>query len=475
MTQRDDTPNRRWVLALTSAASFMVALDSLVITTALSTLRTDLDASIASLEWTVNAYLLSFAVLIITASALGDRYGRRRLFAWGIGLFTVASAACAVAPGVGWLIAARTIQGVGEALVLPLGMALLTAAYPADKRAGALGIFSGVTGLAVLGGPVVGGAIAEGLDWRWIFWINVPIGLALIPLVLGRIHESVGARSAIDVPGVALVTGSTLGLMWGLVRGNSAGWGSLEVLATLIAGGALAFAFVAWERRASQPMLPLAFFRSRAFTRGNAASFFLYASLFGTLFFLAQFLQTAQGYGPLGAGLRLLPWTATLFVTAPIAGSLINRIGERPLITLGLGLQAIGMAWISLVATPDAAYRLLVPPLIVAGVGVSMAMPAVQNVILGAVPSGDAGKASGTFNMVRQLGAAFGIAILVVAFATAGGYGSAQAFSDGFVPAIGASAALSFLGAVAALGLPGASRIALARAERGDQTVYHAQ
>lgn len=222
-------------------------------------------------------------------------------------------------------------------------------------------------------------------------------------------------------------------------------------------------------------MLPLAFFRSRAFTRGNAASFFLYASLFGTLFFLAQFLQTAQGYGPLGAGLRLLPWTATLFVTAPIAGGLINRIGERPLITLGLGLQAIGMAWISLVATPDAAYRLLVPPLIVAGIGVSMAMPAVQNVILGAVPSGDAGKASGTFNMVRQLGAAFGIAILVVAFATAGGYGSAQAFSDGFAPAIGASAALSLLGAVAALGLPGRSRIALARAERGDQTVYHAQ
>lgn len=231
MTQRDDTSTRRWVLALTSAASFMVALDSLVITTALSTLRTDLDASIASLEWTVNAYLLSFAVLIITASALGDRYGRRRLFAWGIGLFTIASAACAVAPGVGWLIAARTIQGVGEALVLPLGMALLTAAYPADKRAGALGIFSGITGLAVLGGPVVGGAIAEGLDWRWIFWINVPIGLALIPLVLVRIRESVGARSAIDVPGVVLVTGSTLGLMWGLVRGNSAGWGSVEVLA----------------------------------------------------------------------------------------------------------------------------------------------------------------------------------------------------------------------------------------------------
>lgn len=395
MDRQNDAASRRWVLVLTSIASFMVALDALVITTALNTLRADLDASIASLEWTVNAYLLSFAVLIITASALGDRYGRRRLFVGGIGLFTVASAACAVAPGVGWLIAARAMQGVGEAFVLPLGMALLTTAFPDDKRAAALGIFSGVTGLAVLGGPVVGGAIAEGLDWRWIFWINVPIGLALIPLVLGRMRESASVRSAIDVPGVALVTGSTLGLMWGLVRGNSAGWDSIEVLTTLLAGGVLAIAFVAWERHASEPMLPLTFFRSRAFSSGNAASFFLYASLFGTLFFLAQFLQVAQGYGPLGAGLRLLPWTATLFVTAPIAGGLINRIGERPLITLGLSLQAVGMAWISLIAAPDGEYRLLVPPLMVAGVGVSMAMPAVQNAVLGAVPPGQAGKRPG--------------------------------------------------------------------------------
>ena len=465
MDRQNDKATRRWVLALTSIASFMVALDALVITTALSTLQADLDASIASLEWTVNAYLLSFAVLIITASALGDRFGRRRLFAVGIGLFTVASAACAVAPGVGWLIAARTVQGVGEAFVLPLGMALLAAAYPDEERAGALGLFSGITGLAVLGGPVVGGAIADGLDWRWIFWINVPIGLALIPLVFRQMRESVPVRSAFDIPGVALITGSALGMMWGLVRGNSVGWSSFEVLATLVAGGVLAIVFVAWERRASAPMLPLAFFRSRAFAWGNAASFFLYASLFGTLFFLAQFLQMAQGYGPLDAGLRLLPWTATLFVTAPIAGAVVNRIGERPLITAGLVLQAAGMAWISLVAAPDTAYRQLVPPLIVAGMGVSMAMPAVQNAILGAVPPGQAGKASGAFNMLRQLGAAFGIAILVAVFAAAGGYGSAQTFNDGFAPAIGVSAAFSLLGAVVGLGLPGRRRVDLVQAQ----------
>lgn len=467
MDRHNGTSTKRWVLALTSIASFMVALDALVITTALSTLRADLDASIASLEWTVNAYLLSFAVLIITASALGDRFGRRRLFAVGIGLFTVASAACAVAPNVGWLIAARTMQGVGEAFVLPLGMALLTAAFPDDERAGALGLFSGITGLAVLGGPVVGGAIADGLDWRWIFWINVPIGLVLVPFVFRHIRESDRVRSAFDLPGVVLMTGSTLGLMWGLVRSNSAGWGSFEVLVTLASGAMLAIAFVAWERRAPEPMLPLAFFRSRAFAWGNAASFFLYASLFGTLFFLAQFLQAAQGYGPLDAGLRLLPWTATLFLTAPIAGAVVNRIGERPLITIGLFLQATGMLWISLVATPGTAYPLLVPPLIVAGMGVSMAMPAVQNAILGAVPPSQAGKASGAFNMLRQLGAAFGIAILVAVFVGIGGYDSAQAFSEGFAPAIGVSAALSLLGAVVGLGVPGRRRVDLVQAQAG--------
>jgi EmrB/QacA subfamily drug resistance transporter len=278
---------RGWVLALTSLASLMVALDQLVVSTALSTIRVHLGASIEQLEWTVNAYALSFAVLLMTFAALGDRYGRRRLFAAGLALFVLASAACALAPNVGLLIAARAVQGAGAAMVMPLALALLSAAYPPERRGWALGIFAGVTGLAVLGGPVVGGAITQGIAWQWIFWLNVPIGVAVVPLVLSRIEESLGPQAALDVPGLVLATGAALGLVWGLVRGNSAGWGSVEVLAALAGGVALGAAFVAWELRAREPMLPMRLFRSRAFSAGNAGMFFLWASALSAVFFMA--------------------------------------------------------------------------------------------------------------------------------------------------------------------------------------------
>jgi EmrB/QacA subfamily drug resistance transporter len=449
---------RTWVLVLTSVASLMVALDALVVTTALSTIRVDLGASIEQLEWTVNAYNLSFAVLLMTAAAVGDRIGRRRMFATGLGLFVAASAACALVPDVGWLIAARAVQGVGAAMITPVALALLSANFPAELRGKAMGLFAGITGLAVLGGPVVGGAIAQGAAWQWIFWLNVPIGLAAIPLVLRRIPESYGRRARLDLGGLALVTGAALGIVWGLVRGNQAGWGSVEIVGTLAAGAVLAAAFVAWELRAPEPMLPMGFFRSRAFSAGNASVFFLLASLFGAVFFLAQFLQTSLGHGPLDTGVRLMPWTATLFIVAPIAGSLVNRVGERPLIVGGLLLQTIGMASIALMASPAMAYADMVPALVVAGTGVSMAIPATQSVVMGAVEPTEAGKASGTYNMVRQLGGVFGIAILVAVFTGAGGYASPQAFSDGFAPALAVTAGLALVGALSALGLPGRRR-----------------
>ena len=449
---------RTWVLALTSVASLMVALDALVVTTALSTIRVDLGASIEQLEWTVNAYNLSFAVLLMTAAAVGDRFGRRRMFAAGLGLFVAASAACALAPDVGWLIAARAVQGVGAAMITPVALALLSANYPAELRGKAMGLFAGITGLAVLAGPVVGGAIAQGAAWEWIFWLNVPIGLAAIPLVLRRIPESYGRRARLDFTGLALVSGAALGVVWALVRGNAAGWGSVEVVGALAAGIVLAIAFVAWELRAPEPMLPMGFFRSRGFAAGNASVFFLIASLFGAVFFLAQFLQTSLGFGPLGTGLRLMPWTATLFIVAPIAGSLVNRVGERPLIVGGLLLQAIGMAWIGLIASPSMDYVDMVPALVLAGTGVSMAIPATQNVVMSAVPATEAGKASGTYNMLRQLGGVFGIALLVAVFTGAGGYASPQAFTNGFAPAIGVTAGLALIGAVAGLGLPRVAR-----------------
>jgi EmrB/QacA subfamily drug resistance transporter len=461
MTEPNGKSTKTWVLALASVASFMIFLDAMVVTTALSTIRQDLDTSIEALEWTVNAYNLSFAVLLLTGAALGDRLGRRRMMAAGLGLFVAASVTCALSTGVGRLIAARAAQGAGAALVIPLAMTLIGAAFPREERGKALGVFSSVSGLALIAGPAVGGAIAEGLAWQWIFWINVPLGAVVIPLVLARVPESFGAPARLDIPGLALVTGAALGVVWGLMRGNAAEWTSLEVVASLAVGIALAIAFVGFELRAREPMVPMRLFRSRAFSAGIAASFLFYAAMYGVLFFLPQFLQVAQGNTPLGTGLRLLTWTATLLVFAPIGGALVDRLGEKPLVVGGVLLQGIGFGWIAAIAAPDLAYMQLVAPLILAGGGVSMAMPAAQNAILGAVAPNEVGKASGTFNMLRYLGAVFGIAVVVAAFAATGSVGSPTAFSAGFVPALGICAGLSLLAALAGLWLPGRRVVAL--------------
>jgi EmrB/QacA subfamily drug resistance transporter len=445
----------RWVVALTAIGSLMAALDTLVVSSALSTIRLDLGASVAQLEWTVNAYNLSFAVLLITGAALGDRYGRRNLYAAGLALFSVASAACALSPNVSWLIAARAVQGAGSALILPLGLALLSAAFPPERRGAAIGIFSAITGLSVASGPLIGGAVVQGLNWEWIFWLNVPIGLVAIPLVLTKMKESFGPDTAIDVRGLALVTAGALGLVWGLVRGNAAGWGSAEVVASLAAGVLLAVAFVRWEQRAPEPMIPMSFFRSRAFSAGNAAIFFTLASLFTGVFFFSQLLQTVLGYGPLDAGLRLLPWTATFMTIAPIAGALADKIGERPLMVVGLTLQAAGLLWIALIVDPSVHYTQLLAPLIVAGVGVSMAIPAAQNSVIGSLSADAVGKAAGANSMMRELGGVFGIAVTVAVFSAAGGYASPTSFTDGFGPAIGVAAGLALAGAAAGLALPG--------------------
>jgi EmrB/QacA subfamily drug resistance transporter len=447
-----------WVIALTAIGSLMAALDTLVVSTALSTIRRDLGASVQQLEWTVNAYNLSFAVLLITAAALGDRYGRRSFYAIGLGLFAGASALSALAPSVGWLIAARALQGAGAALVLTLGLALLSAAFPPERRGTAIGLFSAVTGIAVAMGPLVGGAIAEGIDWEWIFWLNVPIGLVAIPLVLSRIEESFGGDTGLDLSGLALISGAAFGIVWGLVRGNSVGWGSVEVVGALAAGLLLVAAFITWELRAAEPMLPMRLFRSRAFSAGNAAIFFTLASLFGAVFFFAQMLQTALGYGPLEAGLRLMPWTVTFITVAPLVGTLVDRFGERPFMVGGLSLQALGMGWIALIADPGLTYSEFVLPAIVAGIGVSMAIPSAQNSVVGSVALKDVGKAAGANSMMRELGGVFGIALAVAVFAGAGSFASPDAFLNGFAPAIAVVAALSLAGAIVALALPGRRR-----------------
>ena len=455
--------DKNWVLGVTALASFMVALDTQVLTAALATLRADFGAPMEALQWTVNAFNLSFAVLLLTGAALGDRFGRRRLFAAGIALFMASSVACALSTSILALIAARAAQGAGAALVMPLGMALLSTAFPREERARALGIFSGVVGIAVLAGPAIGGAITEGLGWQWIFWINLPIGLIAIIMATTRLRESFGPPAALDMPGLALVAASAFAMVWGLLRGNAAGWSSAEVLTTLVAGLLLAVAFIACELQASAPMVPMRLFRSRALSSGIIAGFLLYGAMYGVLFLLPQFLQTALGYGPLGAGLRLLPWTATLFVTAPIAGAVVSKIGERPLVAIGLLMQAIGLGWIAMIMTPDIAYSTMIAPLAVAGVGVSMAMPAVQNAVLGSVSVVEAGKASGVFNMGRFLGGMFGIAALVAVFSANGAASSPATFSAGFAAAMMVAAALSLLGAFAGLWLPARHRVSAAQ------------
>jgi EmrB/QacA subfamily drug resistance transporter len=444
-----------WVVALTAIGSLMAALDTLVVSTSLSTIRLDLGASIEDLEWTVNAYNLSVAVVLITAAALGDRYGRRSFYTIGLGLFAAASAASALAPSVGFLIAARAVQGVGAALVMTLGLALLSAAFPPEKRGAAIGLSGAVTGIAVAMGPLVGGAIAEGIDWQWIFWLNVPIAVAAIPFVLGRIEESYGGETSLDIPGLMLISGAAFAIVWGLVRGNSAGWDSLEIVGALAAGVLLAVGFIAREVRAASPMVPMRFFRSRAFSAGNGAIFLTFASLFGAVFFFAQMLQTGLGYGPLDAGLRLMPWTVTFITVAPLVGNLVDRFGERQFMVGGLTLQALGMGWIALIADSGLTYSEFVLPSIVAGVGVSMAIPSAQNSVIGSFSLEEVGKAAGANSMMRELGGVFGVAVAAAVFAGTGSFASPDAFLDGFAPAVAVLAAFSLVGAVVALALPG--------------------
>jgi EmrB/QacA subfamily drug resistance transporter len=449
------TSEQVWVLGLASLASFMMALDSLVVTTALHTIRQDLAASAESLEWTVNAYNLAFAVLLLTGAALGDRFGRRRVFVVGLAVFTIASAACALSPDIGTLITSRAVQGVGAAMVLPLSLTLVSELFPPQQRGKAMGLYLGITGLATFSGPFIGGVVAEGLAWQWIFWLNLPIGVVAILLTARRVGESLGPNNRLDLGGVVLVTPGAFGIVWAVVRGNAAGWGSAEVLGALVLGVVLLIAFVLWERRTTAPMLPMRFFRLRAFATANPANFLVFASLYGTMFFLAQYFQVVLGEGPLGAGLMLMPWTATLMVCAPIAGRWADRVGERTFVVVGLLLQAMGMGWIAAVAGTDTGYLDILPALVVGGAGLTMAMPAAQKAVVGAVRPPEIGQASGAFMMLRIFGGVLGVAVAVAVFAGVGGYASAEEFGRGFSAAMGAVAGFAFAGMLVALGMPG--------------------
>jgi EmrB/QacA subfamily drug resistance transporter len=443
----------RWTLVLTATAYFMVVLDALVVVTALPRMRSDLDVGLSTLQWTVNAYGIAVAAGIVTAAALGDRFGRRRVFLAGLVLFTLASAACALTPNASILIAARAVQGLGGAVVLPLSLTILTAAFPAERRGMIVGIYGGLAGLAVAAGPLVGGAVTEGIDWHWIFWINVPIGAVAAALSLRLVSESYGARARLDLPGVALISVGVVGIVWGLVRADDTGWGSAEIVAALAAGAVLLCAFFAWESRVAEPMLPLRLLRVPAFAAGNATAFLMSGAIFTAGFLVTQYFQLGLGYSPLGAGVRLLPWLATPMLVSPAAGALSDRIGRRPVIATGLLLQAAGLGWVALRASLDPSYVEIVLALLVGGIGISMALPTVPTAVLGAVVPEEMGKASGINTMMQRFGAVFGVAIGSAVFSAYGQLGSPASVTDGFKPALAACAALSLVGAIVALAI----------------------
>lgn len=443
-----------WALVITSVAGFMAALDNLVVTTALPSIREDLGGALDDLEWTVSAYTLTFAVLLMFGAALGDRFGRRRLFVVGIAVFTLASAGAALAPGIDALIAARAVQGVGAAIMMPLTLTLLTAAVPAAKRGMAFGIWGAVNGLAVASGPLIGGSLTEHISWQWIFWLNVPLGLALLPLARLRLAESYGTGARLDIVGTLLASGGLFGIVYGLIRGPIDGWTSVTVLTGLVGGGALVVAFVRHGIRGKAPMLPMRLFRNRAFAGINAASLLMFLGMFGSIFLLSQYMQGVLGYSPTEAGLRMLPWTGMPMLVAPLAGALSDRIGGRPVVAAGLALQALGLAWFALVVTADASYAVQLPALIISGIGMALYFAPAANLVMSSVRPSEQGIASGANNALREVGGALGVAVMASIFAAQGGYGSAQQFVDGLEPALWVGAGAVALGAVSILFAP---------------------
>ena len=432
----------------------MAALDNLVVTTALPSIREDLGGGLHDLEWTVSAYTLTFAVLLMFGAALGDRFGRRRMFIAGLTVFTGASAAAAMAPGIDSLIAARAVQGVGAAVMMPLTLTLLTAAVPVAKRGMAYGIWGAVNGLAVASGPLVGGTLTEHISWQWIFWLNVPLGLALLPLARLRLAESHGTGAPLDVPGTLLASGGLFGIVYGLVRGPADGWTGSLVLTGLFTGSALLAGFILYSTRAKNPMLPMRLFRSRAFAGINAASLLMFLGMFGSIFLLSQYMQGVLGYSPTEAGLRMLPWTGMPMLVAPIAGILADRIGGRPVVATGLFLQALGLGYMAVVATADASYGSQLPALIVSGIGMALYFAPASHLVMSSVRPSEQGIASGANNALREVGGALGIAVMASIFAAQGGYETGQTFVDGMRPALVTGSAVVALAGIAALLIP---------------------
>ncbi len=437
-------------LAIASFAAFMTSVDMMVMTTAIPALRRALAANVGDLEWTVNAYLLAFACLLLTAAGLGDRFGRRRVFCTGLAGFGVFSAVAALAPGIGILIAARAAQGAAAALVLPLTLTMISEAYPPEARGKAIGIWGGVLGLGGVLGPILGALLVQSFGWSSIFWINVPIAAVLIPAAHGLIAETHGPSKPLDLAGVGLASSGLLAVSWGLVQATSHPLGSVPVCAPIVAGIVLMIAFVGWESRVANPMLPLTVFTSARFNRANVVLLCIYGSLCGAVFMMSQYFQIAQGHSPLNAALRFLPWPLPTVIVAPLVGSLAAKFGPQRFMAAGMAIQTVSLGWFAAIAGVHTPYLQLCVPLVLSGIGIGMVFPTVSAEVMTAVPAEQMGIASGANTTIRELGGVFGVALVSVVFAHPAAYSTGAEFVKGFTPALWACVAFTGIGAVVA-------------------------
>ena len=449
-------------LALVAASlpMFMATLDNLVMTSALPVIRADLGSTVSQLSWFMNAYTLAFASFMLPAATLGDRLGRRRVMIAGLSVFTLASIASALSTSSEALIAARAVQGVGAAAIMPLSLTLLASSVPERRRAMAIGIWGGVSGLGVALGPVVGGAVVEGVSWQAIFWLNIPVSLVALPLLMLAVRESRGTWQRLDPVGTALLGGAVFLGIWGIVHGNDDGWGALGVLAPLVLAGLLVPAYLLWARGRDHAVLPLRLFASRGFSVANVIGLTFTIGMFGTVFLLAQYLQVVQGYSPLEAGLRTLPWTAAPMVVAQIAGALASRTGLRALLLVGLTLQTGSLVWFAWLTEHGSAYSAFLVPLAMAGVGMGLTFAPSATAVLQGLPDGDFATASSANSTVREFGVALGIALLTAVFLGNGGQISPEGYDGAIGPALLTGAAAVAVALGAAVFAPGRPRTA---------------
>jgi EmrB/QacA subfamily drug resistance transporter len=406
--------NRRWwTLAAMCFALFMIMLDNTVVNVALPSIQEDLNASLSSLEWTVNAYTLVFAVLLVTGGRLGDIFGRRRMFLFGVVTFATSSALIGFAPTDTLLVAGRAVQGIGAAFMMPATLSIISNAFPPHERGKAIGTWAGVSALALAIGPVVGGFLTESVSWRAIFFLNLPVAAGAVAVTLFAAHESrdetVGR--SVDVPGIAALTSGLTALVLALVEGNSWGWGSPGIIALFLAGAAGLSGFVVIELRSRSPILDFSFFRSRSFLGANVVAFIVSFAMLAMFFFIALYMQNILGYSPLQAGVRFLPSTVVLIFIAPVAGRLSDSIGPRIPMSIGLTLTSLSLLWQSTIDV-NTGYGRLLPAFVVMGLGMGLVMSPMSTAAMNAVDQTKAGVASGILSMSRMVGGTFGVAVM---------------------------------------------------------------